>query len=309
VRSTSRCDRLEQLDVECITGSVTDEDSLRRAIEGVDIVFNLAGLTCALRPNDLYRTNRDGPGLVARICSEQPQPPVHVLVSSVAAAGPSAPDRPRREEDREKPVSHYGGSKLAGERAARRWASTVPTTIVRPGVVFGSYDRAMVPMLQTVYRLRAHVNPGFFSPTLSLIYVEDLVDILLQAAERGERADSTIDSAHRTGQGVYFAVSPERVRYSDLGQLMAPALLGSSRPVTIYLPTVLAWLVAGGNTLASRLRGRPEILNLDKIREATVSSWACSSAKIERDFGFRPSAPLREQLKHTARWYRETGWV
>ena len=57
----------------------------------------------------------------------------------------------------------------------------------------------------------------------------------------------------------------------------------------------------------ARLRRRPHILNLDKAREATAGSWACSSAAIARDVGFAPAKSLPERLQQTAQWYAEQG--
>jgi nucleoside-diphosphate-sugar epimerase len=77
----------------------------------------------------------------------------------------------------------------------------------------------------------------------------------------------------------------------------------------VPFPDPFPWLVGGASGLAARLRGKSNSLNLDKIREATAESWACSCAAAERDLGFTPEATLIEQLQRTADWYRLHRWL
>ena len=58
-----------------------------------------------------------------------------------------------------------------------------------------------------------------------------------------------------------------------------------------------------------RLRGKADVFNTDKIREATASSWACSGAAAQRDLNIGPEFSLEERLAETAAWYRKEGWL
>lgn len=145
--------RLDRLSVRRVCGNVTDRDSLAAAVQGQDIVFHLAGCVKAIQPCRFYEINEQGTRNIAEVCAARTTPPVLIVVSSLAAAGPSSPERPRREDDDPpRPVSHCGRSKLAGENAARQLADRVPTTIVRPPVVFGEGD----PATCEIYRPIAH---------------------------------------------------------------------------------------------------------------------------------------------------------
>ena len=61
--------------------------------------------------------------------------------------------------------------------------------------------------------------------------------------------------------------------------------------------------------LLGRIRGRPGLLNLDKVREAVASGWECSDEKIRAELGYQPAATLEERFAETAAWYREQGWL
>ena len=138
-------------------GDVTDRESLDGAVAGQEIVYHVAGCTQALAPRHFYRVNQHGVANVARVCAGQTTPPVLVSVSSLAAAGPAADGRPKTEADRAAPVSHYGHSKRAGERAAEAFAHRVPITIVRPPIVLGQSDRMGLPLFRSIARFGVHM--------------------------------------------------------------------------------------------------------------------------------------------------------
>ena len=347
VRSTSIVEPLVELGVELVRGELLCADDLVRAIDGCDVVYHLAGSITALRGEDQMRINREGAAAIARACAAQPKPPVLVMVSSVAAAGPARQGRLRTEADRPAPLSNYGRSKRAGELAVAPYSGRVPITVVRPGVVFGPRDKLLLPAFQAVDRFGVHVVPGFASPPLSLVYVDDLVELLIRAAECGKRlapngprrqfardrvagdrvagdrvagervaGDRFVDygfrgngeAARLRAQGCYFACADEYPDYAELGRMIARSL--GRRHVLVFPVTApLPWLVAGAAELISRLRGVPQPLNVDKMREALAPSWACSAESARHDLDFTPPQPLAVRLDQTAAWYREHGWL
>ncbi len=306
VRSPERTQLLRELGAEIVVGDLDRPDSLDEATRGASVVYHLAGCTKSLSESEMFRVNEAGCEAVARACAGQLHPPRLVVVSSVAASGPAARGQIRVEGDPPAPVSIYGRSKLAGEEAAERYSSQVPTTIVRPGIVFGPRDPAFVKMFRTIRLIRFHPSPGLSPPPLSYIHVADLVEILLRAAERGTRLP-----AHKNGSpalGRYFAVMGEYPSYAELGRLVRPMLSRPFAPV-IPLASPLAWCVAGVSEAVGKLRGRPQDVSFDKLREALAGSWACSTAAASRDLGFSPPKPLGARLKETVDWYAREGWL
>jgi nucleoside-diphosphate-sugar epimerase len=308
VRPTSNLELLRTLDVELVHGDLAQNCDLHAAVRGTDVVYHLAAMSRALRSSQMMRVNAEGTYQLAQACAAQDNPPVLILISSLAAAGTARQGKLRVETDRAEPISNYGRAKRAGERAALALASRVPTTVLRPGIVFGERGRDMLPMFRAIARLEVHVVPRFSATPLSLIHVSDLVQIAMLAAERGLRLAQTDEHNGTTGQGYYFACDPHQPSYAQLGRLIAETMQLRCSVLLIYLPEPILWLSAGISELIARMRNQPSVYNFDKIREATGGAWLCSPEAVRRQLGFSPPYSLEERLDQTTRWYRDHKW-
>ncbi len=299
--------RLPNEGLKLVYGDVTDCSTLRSPVSGQDYVYHLAGCTLALEPQLMYQVHESGTRNLLSVCAEQASKPTVIFVSSLAAAGPSPCGRLRLPEDPAVPVSHYGRSKLAAEKIAEQFAERLPITIVRPAIVFGETDELCLDLFRVPARLRLHLVPGFRSFRISLIHVTDLVELMVLAAERGRRlgADEGAKESSATG-GYYFAACPEQPTYGEFGRLVARAL--DRRVAIMPCPKSLVWLTAAGGHLMGRLRGKPPVLGLDKARETTAGSWACSPQRAIEQLGLSFPVSLLDRLRQTVQWYRDHGW-
>ncbi len=305
-RQRSDVSRLEPLGVDFALGDVTNRESLVAALEGVDVVYHLAGRTSGFGLRQYLDVNEQGTRNLLEACAARSNPPVVIHVSSLAAGGVSPRTRLRVESDPPSPVSLYGRSKLASEAAARLFAAQVPLSIVRPPVVLGQGDRATLPLFRSIWRTRIHAVPGLGRPQYSIIHAADLAEMLVATAARGTRLRPDAGDADYY-EGVYYVAADEHVTWAQLGRMIGQAL--GRRPLVLPMPLLAVRTAALGAEGFARLRRKPMVFSWDKIREAAAGSWTCSPEKARRELGWAPGADLPTRLAETAQWYREQHWL
>lgn len=280
--------------VEVRSGSIGDLESLRSAMADVTHIIHCAGCTRASRTSEFYDANHLGAQNVVKAVNSlgtQIQRLVHV--SSLAVAGPGTPSQPARESDTPRPVSEYGKSKLAGELAVRQ-ECRVPFTILRPPAVYGPRDSGFLPMFKAV---RNHLLPRPSSrQSLSLVFVRDLAEGVV----------ACLDHAAAVGK-TYFVASDE----ITTGRQMAEEIASQTGSWTIPfpLPAAVLWPVCLVQEAASRITGKPSLLNLQKFSELRAPGWVCDPGLLEQDLGYRCGTTLRQGIAETLAWYRREEWL
>ncbi|MDY7232859.1 NAD-dependent epimerase/dehydratase family protein [Hyalangium rubrum] len=290
VRKTSKRGALEKLGARFAPGDLLTGEGLAEAARGVDCVLHLAGVTKSKDSEGYFQGNAEGTRRLAKALAELPTPPRLVYCSSLAAAGPSVPGRPRREEEIPAPVSLYGRSKLGGEQALREFADRVPSLILRPPIVYGPGDQEFLPSLLPMARLGLVLKSGFGPKHYSLIHVDDLCTALLAAAERGQTLSKQDPSA-----GVYTVSDGTEYAWEDFCVTLSQAL-GRSPPAVVPVPETVSYVVGLGSELAARVRGTVPMLSRDKVREMRCPAWTCSTDRAARELGFTPAIPLAQGL-------------
>jgi len=199
VRKTSNLDNLAGVDVEFRYAGLSDVEALTSAMEGVDIVYHVAGLTAAFKPETLHEVNGQGTANVFAAAYRAKDGPTRVVyVSSLEAAGQSHPETARAEHHAPEPFTDYGRSKFAGELAAWEAASTpaqlteensrqgdLEIVIVRPPLVYGPRDQDVLQMIQSA-NWRVVATPLGRTGWISAIHCHDLVRAIVLAGEKGE---------------------------------------------------------------------------------------------------------------------------
>jgi nucleoside-diphosphate-sugar epimerase len=295
VRDPGRLRHLAGLRVEIAAGDLAAGAGLAAALEGVETVFHVAGVTRSLAEGDYRRGNFDATANLLGAAEKSGSVRRFVHVSSLAAAGPSPGPDPIDESAAPAPVSVYGRSKLEAEQAVLASALRDRAVIVRPPVVYGPRDTDVLELIRLAARGLA-VQVGRGSTGVSYIQVEDLVTGLLAAWE------SDIG-----GGAVYYLANADPVSWQGLTEAAGQVLGRKVR--SIALPVPLAMAAGWAAETAARWRRQAAILSRDKIREGRHPYWVCDPSRAARDFGFRAALSLQEGLTRTIRWYREAGWL
>ena len=296
VRDPTRLRWLAGKQVRLFTGDCSDPGTLAEAVREATVVYHAAGLTKAWRRSDYYAVNQQGTRNMVEACGRHASRlKKFVLVSSLAAVGPSIEGRPVTEREVPRPVSDYGRSKLLAEEEALRYKDRFPVVILRPSAVYGPRDT-------DVFELFKWAAKGYLldlrGPQRSMqwCYVGDLAEALLLAGERTTSSGS-----------IYFAAEDRVYGTAEFHRLLQRTGGVSSRTITV--PVWAGYAIGILSGAAGALRGRATIMNRQKVREAVQQAWTCSLAKTAQDLGFTARVPLEQGLELTWKWYRDQKWI
>jgi nucleoside-diphosphate-sugar epimerase len=297
VRSPEKAAHLRDSGHDLAVGGLLDAGVVRDAVRDVDAVVHVAGLIAARSHDEMRRVNVTGSGLLAAACRSAPRSPRRfVLISSLAAGGPSGPGcRGVREEDPPRPVSRYGASKLDGERAVRRaLGEGIELTVLRPPAVYGPHDRGILEFFRiaaTGFRVRL----GSRARPISIVHGEDLADATRRALETPEAAGRT-----------YYVANRESYAMDDLVARIADAVGG--RGLTVRVPDVAIRVAGAIAEEVARLQGKTPVFSRDKVREFLAPGWVCDPSRAYEELRWTPRYGLDEGLRQTADWYRDNRW-
>ena len=281
-----------RLGADAVRGDLDDAEALGKAVKGRDVIFHAAGLVKARDEQEFLSVNRDGTRRLLAAAASADKPRI-VLVSSLAAAGPTPPGTRSAQDRPPAPVTAYGRSKLAAEQAVRECG--LPWTIVRPPMVYGPRDTELLVAFKLMRRGGAVVF-GAGRQELSAVYVVDLVEALTRLATAEAVVGRTYCVCHRE---VFTSL--------DLVRAIGRALGREARVVRLPAPVARGVLALTG--AAARIAGRATLLDRDKANEFLAPAWTGDPAQLERDTGWSADSDLESGLATTAIWYRQKGWI
>jgi len=293
VRPGSDASPLDGSGAEQVAGDVTDRASLQRAVDHTEVVFHLAGLRRAPERTAFLRVNAEG---TRTVCEAMLRAGARrlVLAGSLAATGPSTPDRPHVETDPFAPQEWYGESKAEAERIALG-TPHLETTVARPPRILGPGDRENLVFFRLVRRgIRLEIGGG--PRPLSVVDVDDVVECLLLLATRPEAVGEA-----------FFTPGPDQTTLEEIQTLGAEVL--GVHPRTLRLSPARLQALA---TLAdgwSRLTGQNLPLNRKLARQLLAPAWTCSGEKARTRLGWVPRIDARTSIARSAAWYQAHGWV
>ena len=273
-------------------GHLGSMEALRSAVHGQDVIYHVAGLVAARNEAEFLAVNRDGTLRLVEAAADAGCPRI-VLVSSLAAGGPVARGTRRSGDEEAAPVTAYGRSKLAGERAVRQ--AGLPWVIVRPPAVYGPFDTEMLRVFRAV-RLGLVPVFGDGSQQLSLVYGPDLGRALAAAGRIGAAEGK-----------IFYPCHPEVVTTRELVITMADAM--TRRTQLVRLPRWVARSALGVTGTLARLTSRSTVLTPDKAKEFFAPAWTCDPTPLTALTGWQAEFDLARGAAATVGWYRQRGML
>jgi len=296
VRDPANLRWLSGLDIDVKAGDCLLPETLAKAVKQASIVIHAAGLTKARRAREYYEVNHIGTRNILEACARH-NPGIEklILLSSLAAAGPSPDGNPVKDSDSPHPVSDYGRSKLLAETEALAYKEKFPVVILRPSAVYGPRERDMFELFRWAARgvtLEIAGRERF----LNFCYVGDLVNAVLLAMEQQTASGS-----------IYFVAEDRPYSWSEFRRALLTS--GSVKARIIKIPYTAAYLIGLASEVMSLFTSRPALTNRQKVREASQTYWTCDLAKSEKELEFKATYPLQQGLDITWRWYRDNNWL
>lgn len=259
------------------------EETLKDAPQFDVIIYNLGATKC-VNFNDFNRINYGYlRTFVTALIGTDHVPGKFIHMSSLSAIGPGDEKNytPIRGTDIPQPNTRYGVSKLKAETFLEM-TQDFPWIIMRPTGVYGPHEKDYLMMINAI-RSGLDVGAGYKKQMLTFIYVTDLVNAILDAAERAP--------VHHK-----YIISEDRAyTQAEFRQIVKKAL-HKRFCIPLKLPL---FLVKAVSVLAEKwgvMRGKPSTLNRDKFRIMAQRNWNCDITDAQRDFGFKPQVSLEQGI-------------
>jgi uncharacterized protein YbjT (DUF2867 family) len=263
-RKPERESKLRSWNVELVRGDMTDPESLKRAVNGVDTVVHLVAIRQG-KPEQFHRIMIEGTQSLLE-AAKTAGVKRFVLMSALGTT------------DETKDLVPYYGAKWTEEQDVK--SSGIPYVIFRPSFIFAEGGG----ILPTFAKL-AKIGPvtavtGEGTQRIQPIWIDDLAQFFAEAGTR----DDVLNQTWELG-------GPDRVDWNEFWARLRRTL-GIKRRPTVHMPM---WFMRANAVVTERLPGNiPLTRDLLKMLEAGDNVTADNSAA--ETFGVK-LMPLDEQLR------------
>jgi len=253
---------------EAVRGELEDAESLRRAVEGCELVYHLAAsLDYFAGQRELDKVNVEGSRNLMEACVEGGVKRV-VYSSSVAVT-----DRTR-----------YGKSKRRAEDVVMEYGDRIEIVVLRFAPIYGPGSRQMTELIGAVKNgVMGEVKKRRPYWT-HMVDIRNAVDALL-LGKSGK-------------QGVYTIADAEAIEAGELYEMVRKKV-GAERKVVPYWGLFLYALVS---EVRWRLTKRGQKINLDYLR-VLAQERRYEIGEAREGLGYEPRIGVREGIRDLLDWY------
>jgi dihydroflavonol-4-reductase len=277
-----------------VVGDLRDPGTLESGLADVEFVYHLGAVLMATSERAFRETNLTGTrNLLEAVTNRCKGLQRFLFASAQAAAGPSPDGTPIDESHPLRPVSTYGKSKADAEAVVHEFSDRVPVTIVRPVAVYGEREQDISGGTFPLVKAGLAPKIGFASKTASLVYVGDVVEGMIAAAESSQSLGKT-----------YFLSDPNPYPQREVVRAIADAM-GRRVRIPVIVPHLALLNVAVFAEWGHKFNRRRPMLTRDKVRELRQRWWAVSPAAAAHDLGWSSRVSLRDGMaRAVADWDR-----
>lgn len=290
-RPGSRTETLRERGATIAEGDVRDADSVRRAVEGADVVFHVAAAFREARLSDLDYTEVNVLGTRNVVDAAAAAGVRRVVHCSTVGVHGDTGRAPVNEDAPFAPPDFYCESKLEGELTARERFEKhgIEGVVFRPVGIHGPGDTRFLKLFRSVKRGR-FVMLGSGDVVYHLTYIDDLVNGIVLCAEKPEAAG-----------GVFILGGASIPTLSDLVAQVARAV--GSRPPRLRVPLAPVLLAAVVCEKVCRPLGIEPPLYPRRV-EFFSKHRAFDISRARRVLGYAPEVDMAQGFARTAEWYR-----
>lgn len=288
VRDAGRAADLQALGVQLVVGDLLRPEAYSGALVGKDVLFHCAAIVDVIRPSReaILETNVRGTRAVleaARVAGVKRA----VHLSSVAAFGRQSGDVDESVWNRGSYNSLYEESKHGAEQAALEVGRAgLPIVHVLPSIVIGPGDPKTGAFFRQYLRHEIPALPGV-EAIVNLVHVDDLVDGILLALEKGRANERYVMSQAAWSTEEFF---------SALEQAS-----GVRRPMRV--PYWVAWAGALSEEGRAWLMRRKPRVSRSSLRAAARRARFVSR-RAREELGWAPR-PFEERFRETVQYWKE----
>jgi nucleoside-diphosphate-sugar epimerase len=286
-RSDASAAAVEALGAEPVRGELSDIAAMRAGAEGCEAAFHLAAhLGTWGRREDFHRDNVAGTQNALAACRDAGvQRFVHCSTEAVLIAG-----EPLRDVDETAPLrpdskALYSATKALAERAVRTASSDgFEAVVLRPRFVWGRGDTTLLPGIIAMIEAGRFAWIGGGTQLTDITHVDNVVEGLLLAAERGRAAEA------------YFVTDGDPVVFREFVSEMLRTQ--GVEPPERTMPAGVAAALAAACETAWRVLPLPGEPPASRFA-VWVSSQECTIdiTKARRELGYEPVKSRAEGLE------------
>jgi nucleoside-diphosphate-sugar epimerase len=293
VREPSRAGYIANYpNITLVTGDLSDPDSLRRAVDGVEYVFHVAAALGG-SPEKQEKINVEGTRVLAQLAA---QAGVHrfVHVSSVAVYGfANLPDRITEETPPSPAAYAYSDTKWRAELALREVSAQtgLEFSIIRPGMIYGPRSNPWTVQMFKLARRFAVPFIGDGRGNCMPVHIDDVCSLAMLLAE------------HPNAKGEAFNCAPDPgISWRQFLSAYA-ALKGRKR--WIGLPTAAAFAL---QPAISAFAPRGSLMkDLRDLLPLNLRSYTFSMDKARRLLGWTPQVTFEKGIQSCVPYLKEIG--